>query len=75
MHTEARGACDKPVCHDARRHRAFGEAGELPRYLRSVHVKVPVEARGELPILMSDYGVKPPTAMFGLVRVAALARH
>jgi polyisoprenoid-binding protein YceI len=29
-----------------------------------------VAAEGELPILMSDYGVKPPTAMFGLVRAA-----
>lgn len=29
-----------------------------------------VEARGVLPIRMSDYGIKPPTGMLGLVRAA-----
>ena len=27
-------------------------------------------ARGEIPIAMSDYGVEPPTALFGVVRCA-----
>jgi polyisoprenoid-binding protein YceI len=28
------------------------------------------EARGAIPIVMSDYGVEPPTALFGVVRCA-----
>ena len=27
-----------------------------------------VQARGEVPILMTEYGIKPPTAMFGAIR-------
>lgn len=27
-----------------------------------------MEAQGEIPILMSDYGVEPPTALFGVIR-------
>jgi polyisoprenoid-binding protein YceI len=27
-----------------------------------------LEAQGELPILMSDYGIRPPTGMFGVIR-------
>lgn len=29
-----------------------------------------VEARGALPILMSDYGIRPPTGLLGLIRAA-----
>jgi len=29
-----------------------------------------IEARGEVPILMSDYGIKPPTALFGALRAS-----
>ena len=29
-----------------------------------------IEARGEVPILMSDFGVKPPTALFGALRAS-----
>ena len=27
-----------------------------------------IRAEGELPLLMTDFGVKPPTAMFGTLR-------
>lgn len=29
-----------------------------------------VEARGEVAILMTDYGIKPPTALFGILRAS-----
>ena len=29
-----------------------------------------IEARGEVPILMSDYDIKPPTALFGALRAS-----
>ena len=29
-----------------------------------------LEAQGELPILLSDYGIVPPTGLFGAIRCA-----